>query len=191
MLTIGQAIQFNRTIRNQPIKDKFKRYKDPSLPFQPFMSWVSWVPLLLFVVSSSLIFFKLIPRLANKVPSAMVDTGTPYLVVLTIALVLAVPLSTLIGVKNKLHAAVAMCLMLIFGIIITFDQIIALLYFGSFAGLTAIAVMYFVSLILLSVAPAKAVSRRLIFLAFGLLLLIGLNELSKLGLDVTAPKLQG
>jgi hypothetical protein len=46
-------------------------------------------------------------------------------------------------------------------------------------------------LILLSVAPAKAVSRRLIFLALGLLLLIALNELSKLGLDVTAPKLQG
>jgi hypothetical protein len=46
-------------------------------------------------------------------------------------------------------------------------------------------------LILLSVAPAKAISRRLIFLALGLLLLIGLNELSKLGLDVTAPKLQG
>jgi hypothetical protein len=46
-------------------------------------------------------------------------------------------------------------------------------------------------LILLSVAPAKAISRRLIFLALGLLLLIALNELSKLGLDLTAPKLQG
>jgi hypothetical protein len=46
-------------------------------------------------------------------------------------------------------------------------------------------------LILLSVAPAKAVSRRLIFLALGLILLIALNELSKLGLDVTAPKLSG
>jgi len=43
----------------------------------------------------------------------------------------------------------------------------------------------------LSVAPAKAVSRRLIFLALGLLLLIALNELSKLGLVLTAPKLQG
>jgi hypothetical protein len=40
-------------------------------------------------------------------------------------------------------------------------------------------------------AKVKAVSRRLIFLALGLLLLIGLNELSKLGLDVNAPKLQG
>ena len=45
--------------------------------------------------------------------------------------------------------------------------------------------------ILLSAAPDKAVSRRLIFLALGLLLLIGLNELSKLGLDLTAPKVQG
>jgi len=40
-------------------------------------------------------------------------------------------------------------------------------------------------LIVLSVAPAKAVSRRVLFLAIGLLLLIALNELSKL-----APMLQ-
>ena len=45
--------------------------------------------------------------------------------------------------------------------------------------------------ILLSFAPARAISRRLIFMAFGLLFLIALNELSKLGLDVTAPKHQG
>jgi hypothetical protein len=50
---------------------------------------------------------------------------------------------------------------------------------------------WILTVILLSVAPAKALSRRLIFLALGLLLLIALNELSKLGLDVTAPKLQG
>jgi hypothetical protein len=43
-------------------------------------------------------------------------------------------------------------------------------------------------LILLVVAPAKAVSRRLIFLALALLLLIALNELSKLGLDLRAPQ---
>ena len=47
------------------------------------------------------------------------------------------------------------------------------------------------TLIMLSVVPAKAVGRRLIFLAVGLILLIALNELSKLGLDVTAPKVQG
>jgi hypothetical protein len=54
--------------------------------------------------------------------------------------------------------------------------------------LIGFAMIPVLSLILLSVAPAKAVSRRLIFLALGLLLLIGLNELSKLGLDVSAPK---
>jgi len=50
---------------------------------------------------------------------------------------------------------------------------------------------WILAIVLLSVAPAKAVSRRLIFLALGLLLLIALNELSKLGLVLTAPKLQG
>ena len=56
------------------------------------------------------------------------------------------------------------------------------------AILAAVVMIWVLPLILLSVAPAKAVSRRLIFLAIGLILLIALNELSKLGLDVTAPK---
>jgi hypothetical protein len=51
--------------------------------------------------------------------------------------------------------------------------------------------IFLLPVILLSVAPAKAVSRRLIFLALGLLLLIALNELSKLGLDLTAPRSKG
>jgi len=50
---------------------------------------------------------------------------------------------------------------------------------------SAIAMLGVLPLIVLSVAPAKAVSRRLLFLAIGLLLLIALNELSKL-----APMLQ-
>jgi len=61
----------------------------------------------------------------------------------------------------------------------------------NYATLTAVALISVLPLILLSVALAKAVTRRLIFLALGLLLLIGLNELSKLGLDVNGPKLQG
>jgi hypothetical protein len=52
----------------------------------------------------------------------------------------------------------------------------------------AVVLVWALPLILLSVAPAKAISRRLIFLALGLLLLIALNELSKLGVDLTAPK---
>jgi hypothetical protein len=57
--------------------------------------------------------------------------------------------------------------------------------------IVAVLIAWVLPLIVFSVAPAKAVTRRLLFLAIGLLLLIALNELSKLGLDVTAPKLQG
>jgi hypothetical protein len=59
------------------------------------------------------------------------------------------------------------------------------------ALMVAVALFSISPLILLSVAPAKAVSRRLIWLALGLLLLLALNELSKLGLDLTAPQAQG
>ena len=59
------------------------------------------------------------------------------------------------------------------------------------AFFASIAVLLVLAVILLSVASAKAISRRLVFLALGLILLIALNELSKLGLDLTAPKLQG
>ena len=67
----------------------------------------------------------------------------------------------------------------------------AMPYSRDFAEATAVAMISGLPLALVSVAPAKAISRRLIFLALGLVLLIALNELSKLGLDVTAPKLQG
>jgi hypothetical protein len=65
----------------------------------------------------------------------------------------------------------------------------------SFSVRIALGVAAVSSLVLqlipLLVAPARAISRRLIFLALGLLLLIALNELSKLGLDVAAPKASG
>jgi hypothetical protein len=82
--------------------------------------------------------------------------------------------------------------MAVFWDIITFNSIIADDSgpdLGLIAAGTAAGMLWALSVILLSVAPAKAISRRLIFLAIGLVLLIALNELSKLGLDVTAPKL--
>ena len=57
--------------------------------------------------------------------------------------------------------------------------------YNAMVVFSAIAMLGVLPLIVLSVAPAKAVSRRLLFLAIGLLLLIALNELSKL-----APMLQ-
>src|SRR5262245_2126205 len=108
---------------------------------------------------------------------------------------------------HRLQTAVAALLLGIFWTIITFNQIIRTytetsmpaddtLDFGTLVALfaplvAAIAMLLVLPLILLSTAPAKAVSRRLLFILIGLILLIALNELSKLGLDVTAPKLQG
>jgi len=57
--------------------------------------------------------------------------------------------------------------------------------YNAMVVFSAIAMLGVLPLIVLSVAPAKAVSRRVLFLAIGLLLLIALNELSKL-----APMLQ-
>jgi hypothetical protein len=105
--------------------------------------------------------------------------------------------------RARLHAAVAIFLMAILWIISTYNPFskysaLAVLHALAarqpppyFSWVVAFTMMPVVSVFLLSVAPAKAVTRRLIFLALGLLLLIALNELSKLGLDVTAPKLQG
>ena len=89
--------------------------------------------------------------------------------------------------RHRVHAAVAICLMVIFWIIITLTQLVAMKPSAGSGGVVsqiALAMVSFLPVFLLSVAPAKAVSRRLIFLAIGLLLLIALNELSKL-----APKL--
>src|SRR5262249_38781200 len=92
--------------------------------------------------------------------------------------------------RNRLNTGVSICLMIIFWIIIIFNQIGWRTSTDGFTLLLfAVPMIWMLTLILLSVAPAKAVSRRLIFLAIGLILLIALNELSKLGLDVTAPKL--
>jgi len=94
--------------------------------------------------------------------------------------------------EARLYAAVVLCLMIIFWTIITFTHLISLqIPVFMIVARVAYPMIPVLSLILLSVAPARAVSRRLIFLALGLLLLIALNELSKLGLDVIAPKLQG
>ena len=95
--------------------------------------------------------------------------------------------------RDKLNSIIATSIMILFWSIII-DQLRSMgrpidapLGVG-FPTMTSIGIILVLPPILLSIAPAKALSRRLIFLALGLLLLIALNELSKLGLDVTAPK---
>jgi hypothetical protein len=139
------------------------------------------------ILSMALAFFSILG-------SAFLST---YLYLLVILLAVICPILVIVKfARHRLHAAISVGLMLMFFIII------ALVPLGRLSeGITpsdagalvlVMTILAWISpLILLSVAPAKAVSRRLIFLAIGLVLLIVLNELSKLGLDVTAPKLQG
>jgi hypothetical protein len=87
-------------------------------------------------------------------------------------IVLPLPLVILFA-RFRLYATVAIVLMVIFWTIITFTQLMRLSFLTLNAPLLVASMMIPVlSLVLLSVAPAKAVSRRLIFLALGLLLLI-------------------
>jgi hypothetical protein len=95
-----------------------------------------------------------------------------------------VAISVIVFARHRLHAAVVVLLMGVCWTII----ILTSTWENPNVGRATDLMVLVLPVILLSVAPAKAISRRLIFLALGLLLLIALNELSKLGLDVTAPK---
>src|SRR5262245_29536231 len=101
-----------------------------------------------------------------------------------------VSLTTAMNAKDQFHMGLSLVLFNLFYAVIVLDQF-DVLKVDKITFYSATVLPVVLSGILVSVAPAKAISRRLIFLAIGLILLIALNELSKLGLDVTAPKLQG
>jgi hypothetical protein len=101
--------------------------------------------------------------------------------------------------RHRLYATISVGLMLIFFVVIAFVPLIKVDWLreqstpsdtGAFE-LTMIIVAWISPLLLLSVAPAKVIARRLIFLAIGFLLLIVLNEVSKLGFDVSVLKPPG
>jgi hypothetical protein len=178
LLTIGQAIQFKITAKDQLIKDK---YQGKSFELRAallvgiftLISMIVWFPLTDSIPDNY--YLRIYVSRDNLIlPSEMITFVLPLVILVT-------------GfARDRLNAAVSICLMVIFWTIIIANQFA----FGDEeeAGLAALAMIWVLPLILLSVAPAKAVSRRLIFLAIGLILLIALNELSKLGLDLTAPK---
>jgi hypothetical protein len=173
-LTIGQAFKFNRIIRNQPIVDKYQ-----GKSFQ-LISWRTLFCLLSMLVALA------VPTLISGL---FVRPGLLTLYLGRLTVLIGPPVIMVLFARHRLYAALSAFLLEIFFVIIALRQLI-----GSevpAAGLTALAMAMVLPLILLAVAPAKAVTRRLIFLALGLILLIALNELSKLGLDVTAPKLHG
>src|SRR5262249_47389125 len=147
--------------------------------FTPIVT-VLWIGGVLSVITSSIVA-PIRPR------SYILDN-----IVLSMIL-LGVPLGTAVAflARDKLNAIITIVMMIIFWSIITIGNFAYMPQNTFKATTTSIGILLVVPPILLSVAPAKAVARRLIFLALGLLLLIGLNELSKLGIDLTAPKLQG
>jgi len=178
LLTIGQAFKFRKTIKNQMSGDKSQ-----GKSFQ----LISWRTLfcLAFMLTGLLLYMAYymldVASLVSKTTDELIAVSVMFIVP---------PISIVLFVMHRLHAALSVFLITIFFIIIALAQLFSM-GAGDAAGLSATALASVLPLILLSVAPAKAVSRRLIFLALGLLLLIALNELSKLGLDVTAPKLTG
>jgi hypothetical protein len=109
------------------------------------------------------------------------------IVILGSIIVFSPPLGILVLLgKERLNTAITIFILQIFWVIIVFnDPTLTQYLYAYFVGNAMILLL---PLIVLSVAPAKAVSRRLIWLALGLLLLIALNELSKFGLDLRAPQ---
>jgi hypothetical protein len=189
LLTIGQAVQFKRAVKNQLIEDK---YQGPfhrtalRVGIYTLISMIVWTPV---VVILGVVYFLISGKLSSDfltVRAHLVLTSGEN-TLFTVVGVLPLVILIIRFARDRLNAGVTICLMIIFWIIITLqyksDEE------NTEANLTAVAMIWVLPLILLSVAPAKAVSRRLIFLAIGLILLIALNEVSKLGLDVTAPKL--
>jgi TIR domain len=186
LLAIGQAVRFNMAIKTQIIGDKYE-----SKSFQ----LISWRIILCLVVTILFInrwvgpeyVFQTFKFGIRSVGFPGDDNDVAYLFnVMSSSLVLVA------FARVRLYAAVAISLMAICWTIVTYNQLSTYYLITSKATwAVAFTMLPILSLILLSVAPAKAIARRLIFLALGLLLLIGLNELSKLGLDLAAPKLQG
>jgi hypothetical protein len=129
----------------------------------------------------------------NLVAGGPTSLGFIFFSLPLIAWVLVPQLVGALFARHKLYAASSAFLIGMFSTIIVFSPL-NLMGGNEVAGgaiFLMLPLAWVLPLIVLSVAPAKAVSRRLIFLALGLLLLIALNELSNLGLDLTAPKLQG
>ena len=169
-LTVGQALSFFMT--SQPIVDKDRLRSFYGQRVSVYFVWMT-----LFIIAVSSFAFK-----------GPFENRLMFLVVFCIGPAVILVLCT----KHKLYAALSMFLFTAFFVIITLNQFPSGFNENSLTvGMTALLLVWLLPPLLFFVAPAKAVARRLIFLALGLLLLIGMNELSKLGLDVTAPKVQG
>jgi hypothetical protein len=167
LLTIGQAVKFY----NQPIADKYRGGS------WRLASWQTLFVIILYPVVATLVLIALFFAERFLQVHVPLFTGSVIITVLVYEISL-VPLA-----RERLNAALTIFIMSIFSSIIIRPSAADPDPDDDIAFLVAVSMQLLLPLILLSVAPAKAVSRRLIFLVLGLLILIALNELSKLGLD--------
>src|SRR5262249_17773376 len=173
LLTIGQAVKFKSTTKDQTNVDK---YQDRSLRLK---SWRVVVVCLLSILAmaASLAFT------ASNLPANRKHT------IIAIGWLIAPQVIIVLFARHRLHAVSSVFLILVFFVIIALYPLGDMNDVENYFFPVCAFLAWVLPVFLLSIAPAKAVSRRLLFLAIGLILLIALNELSKLGLDVTAPKL--
>jgi len=180
LLAVNQAVKFISTSKLQTSEEKY-RSKSFDFPSWRLFACVASMFILpfLFVVITPMTPLGELYRGEERV-------GQLGQIIVLVGFMICLVVPVLAFARLRLHAAVATCLMVIFLRIIIYKPN------HSFIVVLTIEILFPILLvILLSIAPAKAVARRLIFLALGLLLLIALNELSKLGLDLSAPKLTG
>src|SRR5262249_28382762 len=149
---------------------------------------ISWRTLLCVVCACLplIIYLSLLHLLTDSAPVEVA-------IFLAFLLLAAPPLVIVLFARHKVYTALSTFLTTTFFMIIAVFQLAQfgvdlLLSFRDYQPPVAPDLLVFsvfalniaLMILLLSVAPAKAVSRRLIFLAIGLVLLIGLNELSRL-----------
>jgi len=173
LLALGQAFQFKRAVKNQSNVDKHH---------EKSFQLISWRTLCC-VVSMLVVAILQVDVGVDMVAQALSLGEYATLGMEAIAWFFGPQIIMVLFARHRLHAVLSVVLIWIFFHIIAFGP--------ELPGFVSICLSWFLPVVLLLVAPAKAINRRLIFLALGLILLIALNELSKLGLDVTAPKLQG
>ncbi len=184
LLTMGQAIKFKGMIKTQAITDKYQGRSFRLMSWEMAVCACVVIIATTFGLGQSLDLYDWVRFLArySVVLAAIILAVAPAIVIVSFA-------------RYKLHAVVSVVLIITFFTIITVSKIKPNYDINNgttvLLPLVLTVVTWISPLILLSVAPAKAISRRLIFLALGLLLLIGLNELSKLGLDISVLKPPG
>jgi len=175
VLIVGQAIQFNSAIKKKTSGDK---YNDKSFHL------MSWRTLICAVSSLLSIIVVIITIYVSR------QRRDPDIIDITLMLFSAIVVpSAIIALfaRHRLQAATTAVLVSIFMYIIVIGHLVKLNIEASQTdwlghNLFFLLLAPWISpLIALIAAPAKAINRRLIFLGIGVILLIALNELSKLG----------